>query len=304
MTTPAGPPKEATPDETQDIWIDVYRHREQRSLNDAAFVLTALAVPFQVQQWDNDWVLYVPQDRVAYASEQLTLYFRENSQVRFRPPDSPAIDSGWAGVLGFLLVIWAAPWFESWVLYGWREAGVMSAGSVLDGQWWRTVTALTLHADFPHILSNSLFGALFGGLLARQLGSGIGWLFIVSAAALANGCNAFWQPGSFRSIGASTATFAALGLLAAVVWRRGFFKNRDWRRSFAPIFAAIAMVAFTGVGGENTDVFAHFFGFGSGLCIGFAAAALPTRALRLMNQWLAGGASLSLVGGAWLLALR
>lgn len=289
--------------EAGDIWIDVYRHKHQQALNDVAFVLTALAVPFKVQQWDEDWLLYVPQAQAAYASEQLDLYFSENAPVRYRPPDSPAIDSGWAGVLGYLLVLWAAPWFESWVLYNWREAGVMSAGLVIDGQWWRTITALTLHSGFAHLLSNSAFGALFGSLAARQLGSGMAWFLILLAAALANACNAWWQPEAFRSIGASTATFAALGLLAAVVWRRGFFKNRDWRRSFAPIFAAIAMVAFTGVGGENTDVFAHFFGFGCGLLVGFGAAQLPTRVLRLRNQWVAGVASVVLVAAAWWQAL-
>lgn len=285
------------------MWIDVYRHRNQRALSDAAFVLTAVGVPFKVQQWDDEWQLYVPEARAAFAGEQLTLYFHENSQIRNRAPDSPAIDTGWFGVAGFLLVIWAAPWFESWLLYDWRSAGVMDAGLVRDGQWWRTITALTLHSGFAHLLGNSAFGALFGSLACRQLGSGVAWLLIVIAAMLANFGNAWWQPLGFRSIGASTATFAALGLLAAVVWRRGFFRNNDWRRSFAPIFAAIAMVAFTGVGGENTDVFAHFFGFGSGLAIGFAAAQLPLRILRPANQWLAGAACVALVGIAWLFAL-
>lgn len=291
------------PPSADEVWIDLYRHTNPRALNDAAFVLTAVGVTFKVQQWEHEYQLYVPEAQAAFAGEQLTAYFRENAQVRHRAPDSPAVDTGWAGVLGFLLVIWAAPWFESWVLWDWRNAGVMDAGLVGDGQWWRTITALTLHSGFAHLLGNSAFGALFGSLVARQLGSGVAWLLILSAAAFANLSNAWWQPIGFRSIGASTATFAALGLLAAVIWRRGYFKSTDWRRSFAPIFAAIAMVAFTGVGGENTDVFAHFFGFGWGLVIGVVAARLPMRVLHASNQWLAGGFCVLLVAVAWACAL-
>ena len=55
------------------------------------------------------------------------------------------------------------------------------------------------------------------------------------------------QPEDFRSIGASTATFAAVGIVGAFVWRRGYYRAVDWRRSVAPVFAAIAMLAFTGM---------------------------------------------------------
>lgn len=246
------------------------------------------------------WRLSVPIAETAFAGSQLETYWRENANLSKRPPDSPAVDSGIIGALGFLLVIWALPWLQEWTLYDWRDAGVMAAKLVTEGEWWRTITALTLHADIGHIAGNSLFGILFGGLLARQVGSGIAWLLIVLAAASANAINAFSQADNFRSLGASTATFAALGLLAAVVWRRGYFrKTNDWRRSFAPIFAAICLVAFTGIGDANTDVAAHLFGFGCGLTLGFASATLPFSWLHSRTQWTAGITALGLITFAW-----
>lgn len=285
---------------------------------EAAFVLTAIDVehqvtrnlaldeygqPFAPPRFIGPWRLSVPTTLASFAGDQLDTYWRENTNLSQRPRESPAVDSGLIGILGFMLVIWALPWLQEWTLYDWRGSGIMAARAVTDGEWWRTITALTLHADIGHIMGNSLFGMLFGGLLARQLGSGVGWLFIVVAAATANALNAFSQGDQFRSLGASTATFAALGLLAAVVWRRGYFHNNDWRRSFAPMFAAIALVAFTGIGDENTDVAAHLFGFGCGLALGLASASLPFTWLNRTTQWLAGGLALGLVITAWWFAI-
>lgn len=310
-----------------EAWLDVFEHREQRMIAEAAFVLTALDVPHQItrnlQQPESapgllnqlnrglnlgqgtlgPWRLSVPVSQAAFAGGQLDTYWSENANLAKRPPESPAIDNGIAGCLGFLLVIWALPWLQEWTLYDWRGAGLMAARLVTEGEWWRTVTALTLHADIGHIAGNSLFGVLFGSLLARQMGSGVSWLLIVLAAASANTINAFSQGDAFRSLGASTATFAALGLLAAVVWRRGYFKKSgDWKRSFAPIFGAICLVAFTGVGDGNTDVAAHMFGFGCGIVLGLASASIPFSWLNRRIQWVTGCAALGAVVLSWWLA--
>ena len=41
------------------------------------------------------------------------------------------------------------------------DLGQAQAQLLLEGQWWRAATALTLHADAGHVLGNCLFGALF-----------------------------------------------------------------------------------------------------------------------------------------------
>ncbi len=83
------------------------------------------------------------------------------------------------------------------------------------------------------------------------------------------------------------------------MWRRGYYRNRDWRRSLAPVFAGIALLAFTGTGGENTDVVAHFTGFAAGALLGAAAAAFDIRRLGVSGQYLAGAAAITLVVTAW-----
>ena len=121
-------------------------------------------------------------------------------------------------------------------------------------------------------MGNSLFGAVFGLFIGRYLGSGLGWLLILLGGATGNALNAVMRPDDFSSIGASTATFAALALGCGFVWRKGYFRGRGWRRAFAPIFAGLAMLSFTGMGGERTDVLAHVTGFFAGLGLGLLAA--------------------------------
>jgi Rhomboid family. len=141
--------------------------------------------------------------------------------------------------------------------------------------------------------------------VARGLGSGVGWLLVLLAGALGNGANALIQADAFRSIGASTATFAALGLFAAVAWVRGEIRRgRGWRRALAPLFAGFALVVWTGTGGENTDVAAHFTGFGAGVLLGALVGRLRRDLLaKPALQLAAGGLALVVPALAWSIAL-
>lgn len=307
--------------ETDPVWIDILQGSNTRWLEEAVFVLTALGIkshvsreePQDLPQQQNapgqvQWRLFVPEEEAPRAVSELEAYRVENQQAPPPVPTFQPIDSGWSGVLMFLMVIWALPTFEYISLFGWHwhDLGVMHAGAVKAGEWWRVITALTLHADLPHLLGNSLFGAIFGLLVGRNLGSGLGWLLVLLSAAAGNGLNAWLQADAFRSIGASTANFAALGVSAAYIWRRGYYlpnhNTGRWRRAFAPVFAAIALLAYTGTGGENTDIVAHFTGFACGVCAGLIAAHFNPQRLGRSGQWLAGTAAMLLVAFAWALA--
>jgi len=267
-------------------------------------VLTALEIDNRIEADRFDWRLVVPPEVAPEAVRQLEQYSLESRAADVAPVTLRTVDSGWPGVIGFLLVIWAVPALQSEVVFGWDwlDVGGLDASAVRSGEWWRAITALTLHADIGHILGNSFFGALFGLFVGRYLGSGLGWLLILLAGMLGNLLNAWVRPDMFRSIGASTATFAALAIGGAFVYRRGYFRNRGWRRSLAPIFAGVAMLSFTGMGGENTDVVAHLTGFGAGLAFGFLAARYRLEEIGAMGQQLCGALALLLVVIAWMLA--
>lgn len=267
---------------------------------EASLVLTAVDVDHVLVEETDDWCLKVPDERAPEAIAHLERYRLENQPPP--PPRAPArIDSGLAGVLGFLLVIWSVPFLQNQGAFDWDwlSAGRVEAGAVKAGAWWRTVTALTLHADLGHILGNSVFGVLFGLFAGRFMGSGLAWLLILLGGAIGNNVAAWMRPDEFRAIGASTATFAALALSSGYVWRKGYFAGRGWKRAFAPVFAAIALLSFTGAGGEDTDVLAHMTGFASGLGLGIWAASWPIWRLGRIGQQLCGVAALLLIVIAW-----
>jgi hypothetical protein len=108
----------------------------------------------------------------------------------------------------------------------------------------------------------------------------------------------------WRAVGASTAVFAALGLLAGMAWReRLTLRERLWYR-WAPLIAGSCLLTLLGAGNAHVDVLGHVLGFILGIGVGWvhAQVGLPgNRGTRL--QFLSGACAVLLVAAAWLLAL-
>ena len=182
----------------------------------------------------------------------------------------------------------------------WWRAGMSHAGLIREGEWWRAVTALSLHADTVHLAGNLVFGLVFGFLAGQLLGWGLAWSGMLLAGALGNALNAFVQAPGHTSIGASTAVFATLGILAAYTWKRRRTQINRW----VPLGGGVALLAFLGMGGERTDIFAHFAGFGSGCLFGLVFWVLETRSLlAAWHKHTLGLAASLFFALAWTLAL-
>jgi len=106
-------------------------------------------------------------------------------------------------------------------------------------------------------------------------------------------------------VGASTAVFAALGIMAAYSWRERLALPQRWARRWGPLVAGVALLGWTGSGGEDTDLVGHVAGFVVGTLLGAVAAVPRVQALtRRVPQWLCGFAALASVALAWALASR
>jgi rhomboid protease GluP len=254
-------------------WIAVATVTSEQRAAELGLVLIALGIEHRRLPGGAGWEIWVAAANAAQATGELSQYLTENkSPVGHRRVEE--VGGALPGVAAYAAVLAAVfVCLHQSVLYlDWFGAGRLEAGAVVRGEWWRTVTALTVHLDLDHLGGNLVFGSFFGYFVGRYLGRGVGWLAILAAGTVANALNAVVQSPAHRSIGASTAVFAALGLLTAYTWRRGFLRETPWRARIAPIIAGIGLLAFTGTAGENTDLTAHLFGFIAGFGSGLALA--------------------------------
>ena len=105
-------------DHEHDSWRPIRRGATRRQLMEASLVLTAVDVEHVVVKDEADWCLRVPDPDAADAIAHLEKYQLENRPLPALPaPDQ--VDSGWMGVLGFLLVIWLVPSLQANVAFGW-----------------------------------------------------------------------------------------------------------------------------------------------------------------------------------------
>ena len=289
-----------------DSWTIVFESPRRGECQEQALVLDALGIPHLIADGSRHGaLLLVPAEHAGRATDELRQYAAEN---RRRPPrpDLKLHGYGIPGVAGYALVLVAAFLIEQRVAFGidWLAAGGLDGAAVRAGEWWRVITALTLHADAGHLVANLVFGAFFGAFAGQFLGSGIAWATIILAAGAGNAIDLFLLPATHRAIGASTAVFAALGLIAALMWRAQANRTATWARRYAPLIGASVLLAYIGTGDSRTDAVAHLTGFVAGLCAG---AAYDLRRPRWLEsaavQFLAGLATLGLLAASWWLAV-
>jgi len=243
-----------------------------------ALVLDARSVPCRLDISEGSWHVLVPSDSLATALYELRQFEEENRNWPLPSPlPHPLTENSLATLSVLILLAIFHNIIQLDIAYSpdWIALGDAEAGKILDGQWWRLVTALTLHADDLHLVSNLAIGGIFILLLCRELGSGLAWVLMLGSGVLGNLANAWAQMPSHRSVGASTLVFGAVGILASL--SAVHYRQRLHRRWALPVAAALALLALLGTEGRNTDLGAHLFGFAFGIVLGLIAESVIGR---------------------------
>ena len=290
--------------------VEVGRYERLAAARERGLVVSAKELPHWIEREDDEWVLLVEEDARETVLRELAAFEAEEQE---RPSARAALFAENIPTLSLYVAAWVVSAFFFVQQVGsdrWEERGAAASDAILRGEWWRTVTALFLHADGPHVTANLATGLFFAAFVIPRLGTGLTWLAILLSGALGNAINAWGYRGEAHvSIGASTACFGALGILvgAELLARWLVPETRGRWQLILPIGAGLALLAYLGVGeeGKNVDYMAHCWGFVVGLVEGALALGLRLKErVPPPVQRMAAGLALAIIGAAWALAMR
>lgn len=272
------------------------------------FVLEAVGINHRIALTGEGWAVMVPPPMVATALAALDAHDQETEEGPVREPQVPDHGRTYVGLAAAVTIaafFWVSGPRDGADAGGWFRVGSGLAGAIMHGQWWRAVTALTLHADIMHVTGNAVFLVLFLSALGRWLGGGVALFSTLLAGTAGNLLTAAIYGGPHNVVGASTATFAALGLLAGLQFMRRFnVRMVGWRkRAFLAVAASLGLLAMLGTG-EKADMLAHATGLGFGLIFGILLARTSRRLKGITVQGACILATAVVVAGAWLLAFK
>ena len=198
-------------------------------------ILASRNIPYLLTGRGNKLRLYVPALLERQARSELEAVLAESRKPRPVYIEPPAHNNAhWALSVLLLLILWHGvrmhwgflahlPGLPDLPPEEWSRLGSLDVFRVKTfGEWYRCVTALTLHADSQHLFGNVLFGAPFLILLCRRVGLGLGLFLILLAGSFGNALNAWYRPAGHISLGFSTALFGTVGVLS------GFMALQGW----------------------------------------------------------------------------
>lgn len=260
-------------------------YRTQSEGFDHGLVVLAMGEPYWLLADDGgSYRLLVDAHAVAAVRKQLACFDRESVGW----PPRPSVEAAALGkselftpLLWLLTILGTFRAQSEWP--GLADAGALDVSALFErGEWWRPGTALFLHADVGHLVSNGLSGLLVFSAVVSTFGRRLGWLLLMIASITGNlAVAAMYYPANYRSLGASTAIFAGFGLLTGRALRtagRGG-DGRPGRALFVRLAAGLTILSLygAGAGAGHVDVLAHLTGFLAGLVLGLAGGSPSPR---------------------------
>ncbi len=235
-----------------------------------SLVLTAIDISHSVINRENRYLICVAEEDRQRALHNIERYHQENKGW---PPPAIVAEEVTSSlhpptllVIGGLMLFYfvTGPWSQHsrWFIEGAGD----STAILRQGEYFRLLTALTLHADLTHLLGNCFFGSILLHFFCRTVGPGMGVCAMLLAAVLGNLVNVVLHGEGHRFVGFSTAVFALIGMQVMLSYHAS--RKLSKLQIAAPFMAGAALLAMTGSSGVRTDLGAHLFGMFSGFGIG------------------------------------
>ena len=169
-----------------DAFVPVREYDSLGRAQEHALVILAMNLSCGLGDGIGDkFVLLAEPERAPAIEAELQAYDAEQGEV-----EAPEIELPKFGAGRWTTLFWATVLMAVFLWQG-RAASVTETGRSSSlalfeqGEWWRPFTALFLHADLAHLMSNLGFRIVFGVLACRSLGW-IAWPSILLAGTLGN----------------------------------------------------------------------------------------------------------------------
>ena len=257
---------------------------DRRTAWDRCLALTAVGVPNHASGSGGRWRVHVPPEHLERAASEIVALSGENRSRRAAPaPPEPGVrGDAWTVILAMgLLAV-----FHVLIRRAWPDLGLSPADWLALGE-----------ADSTAMLAGAMVARSHGPDPARRrrppgrkhahrrrfpgpagtpagLGHGPGPGPGLGCGGQ-RGQRLAARPGGNLSVGASTAVFGAVGVLAAL--RAVMERRLDPRRTLIPVAAGLGLLSMLGTAGENTDLWAHLSGFAAGLTLGALSGLIALR---------------------------
>ncbi len=153
--------------------------------------------------------------------------------------------------------------------------GALFGPLVMEGQYWRLLTAIFLHIGFVHIAFNSLGLFVFGTAFERTSGP-LRMAVVYVGSGLAGSTLSYLASPAVRSAGASGAIFGVLGALVVYLFVNRQEFGRLGQREISTVLFLAAINLLNGLASPGVDNWAHVGGLLGGAALGLAV--LPRHA--------------------------
>ncbi len=169
-------------------------------------------------------------------------------------------------VINIVIFILSTTFFQVWYSMG----AMYTAGVIMDGEIYRIVSAIFLHADISHLFNNMIMLGLVGAIIENYIGHGLFIFLYMLSGIFGNLLSMSYEIKhdlSWLSVGASGAIMGLVGFLMVwiVINRRELVKDKSmlFRLLFLLIFVIDACFFQSGA-----NTIAHLGGFLTGFVIG------------------------------------
>ncbi|MBN1968831.1 MAG: rhomboid family intramembrane serine protease [Candidatus Delongbacteria bacterium] len=238
---------------------------DKKTAEEWSLVLHSKAIEHKVICIGDEYFIEPDSAKSLQAAEEVLEYIekgrlKEKSKFKFTEDEKKATIFVPVILIGFMLFFFLTQSTENY--FHWGYVGKVSAFKIMQGEIWRSVTALFLHGDIAHFLSNFVVGSLTFLFLSIHIGTGITVLMFLLSGMIGNLINISFRDLHF-SVGSSTAIFGMIGVMIGMqIFKE--YRNKKW----ISVTIFLTVLAVIGTAGENTDFGAHLFGMASGLFLG------------------------------------